>query len=336
MFKNKNILVTGGTGYFGKNFVKHLITSHSPKRVVIFSRDEQKQYNFQNELKNKKKFKSLRFFIGDVRDIQRLNLAMKNIDIVIHAAALKHVPAAEYNPMECVKTNILGAQNVIETCLQNKVQKVIALSTDKAANPINIYGASKLVSDKLFTAANNLVGKNKIIFSVVRYGNVFDSTGSVVPYFKSLMKSKKSYIPITHPKMTRFVISIEEGIKFVIEALKVMRGGEIFVPKLPSIRIMDLAKAFSTSKNIKIIGIRSGEKLHEVLCPRDDAHLTFEFKNYYIIFPSIKFFKENKKDQKNLIGSGKKVKNDFQYDSANNINYLNITQIKKMIKNIKD
>ncbi len=335
MFKNKSILVTGGTGYFGKNFVKYLLENKPVKKIVIFSRDEQKQYHLQNELKNHKKYKLLRFFLGDVRDLQRLNMAIKNIDIVIHAAALKHVPAAEYNPMECVKTNILGAQNIIEACLKNKVKKVLALSTDKAANPINIYGASKLVSDKLFIAANNLVGFSKVSFSVVRYGNVFASTGSVVPFFKKILQQKNKFIPITDLKMTRFVITIDQGIDFVIRSLEEMNGGEIFVPKIPSIKITDLAKAFSPKLPIKIIGIRSGEKLHEILCPRDDAHLTIEFKDYYIITPSIQFYENNKKFLKNKRGNlGKKVSLNFQYDSENNKNFLNITEIKKLINEV--
>lgn len=335
MFNNKNILITGGTGYFGQNFVNYIINKFKPSRIVIFSRDEQKQYHLQNQLKNHKNFNLLRFFIGDVRDLSRLSLAMNNIDLVVHAAALKHVPAAEYNPTECVKTNILGAQNVIEACLANRVSRVMALSTDKAANPINIYGASKLVSDKLFIAANNMVGKNDISFSIVRYGNVFASTGSVVPFFKKILASKEKYIPITDPDMTRFVITIEEGIKFVVTAISEMKGGEIFIPKIPSMKITDLAKAFSEKHKIKIIGIRSGEKLHEILCPKDDAHLTMEYEDYYIITPSIQFYDNKNKFLKNKKGIvGKKVKNNFQYDSLNNNHFLNIKEIKKMLKNI--
>ena len=335
MFNKKNILITGGTGFFGQHFVTYIINNFKPSRVIIFSRDEQKQYQLQNKLKNHQNFNLLRFFLGDVRDLSRLSLAMNNIDLVVHAAALKHVPAAEYNPTECVKTNIIGAQNVIEASLANKVNKIMALSTDKAANPINIYGASKLVSDKLFIAANNMVGKNNISFSIVRYGNVFASTGSVVPFFKKILTSKEKYIPITDPNMTRFVITIEEGIKFVVKAISEMTGGEIFIPKIPSMKITDLAKAISEKHKIKIIGIRSGEKLHEILCPRDDAHLTMEYKDYYIIMPSIQFYDNKNKFLKNKKGiEGKKVNSNFQYDSANNNHFLKVNEIKNMLKNL--
>jgi len=335
MFNKKNILVTGGTGFFGQYFISHLMDNYNPSRIVIFSRDEQKQYQLQNKFKGHKNKNILRFFIGDVRDQQRLNMAFSNIDIVVHAAALKHVPAAEYNPMECVKTNILGAQNVIEAALNSGVNKVIALSTDKAANPINIYGASKLVSDKLFVAANNLVGKKRIIFSVVRYGNVFGSTGSVVPFFRSIIQSNKNFFPITDKKMTRFIITIQEGINFVIKALKEMKGGEIFIPKIPSMKILDLAKSFSEKYSIKIIGIRPGEKLHEILCPKDSAHLTLEFKDYYIITPSILFYGKKNIFTKNNSGEkGKRVPIDFEYDSASNDTFLSVSKIKKMLKKL--
>lgn len=335
MFNKKNILVTGGTGYFGQNFINHLMNSYKPSRIVIFSRDEQKQYQLQNKFKDHKNKKILRFFIGDVRDLQRLNMAFSNINIVVHAAALKHVPAAEYNPMECVKTNILGAQNVIEAALNNAVEKVVALSTDKAANPINIYGASKLVSDKLFVSANNLVGKRKIAFSVVRYGNVFGSTGSVVPFFRNIMETNIKTFPITHEKMTRFIITIQEGIDFVIRALKEMKGGEIFIPKIPSMKILDLAKSFSEKKSINVIGMRPGEKLHEILCPKDSAHLTIEFKDYYIITPSILFYGKKNIFIKNNSGEkGKKVSTNFEYESASNSTFLSVNKIKIMLNRI--
>jgi UDP-N-acetylglucosamine 4,6-dehydratase/5-epimerase len=335
MFNNKDILITGGTGYFGRNFISHLLKNYKPSKIIIFSRDEQKQYHLQNEFKDHKNKSILRFFIGDVRDQQRLDMAFNKIDIVIHAAALKHVPAAEYNPMECVKTNILGAQNIIESSLRNGVKKVIALSTDKAANPINIYGASKLVSDKLFVAANNLAGKKKVIFSVVRYGNVFGSTGSVVPFFKGILESNLKFFPITDEKMTRFIITIQEGIDFVIRSLQEMKGGEIFIPKIPSMKILDLAKSFSEKYPIKFIGMRPGEKLHEILCPKDSAHLTLEFKDYYIITPSILFYGKKNIFTKNNSGEkGKKVLTDFEYESASNSSYLSVNEIKKMLKKV--
>ena len=272
----------------------------------------------------------MKFFIGDVRDEDRLSLAFKDIDYVVHAAALKHVPAAEYNPIECIKTNIYGAQNVITAALKSKVKKVIALSTDKAANPINIYGATKLASDKLFVAANNLVGKGNLRFSIVRYGNVFNSRGSVVPYFKSLIKSGEKVLPVTNENMTRFFISIEEGIKFVTNSFKRMDGGEIFIPKIPSINILDLAKAMSAK--YKIIGIRPGEKINEILCPSDDSHLTIEFQDHFVIAPSIKFY-DKKKDYKTnkLNEKGKLVPIGFEYQSGNNNNFLSIPQIKKLV-----
>lgn len=329
MFNNKSILITGGTGFFGSNFVSYLYKNYKPKRVVIFSRDEAKQYEM-NSRYSRSKYKGLKFFIGDVRDEDRLSLAFKDIDYVVHAAALKHVPAAEYNPIECIKTNIYGAQNVITAALKSKVKKVIALSTDKAANPINIYGATKLASDKLFVAANNLVGRGDLRFSIVRYGNVFNSRGSVVPYFKSLIQSGEKILPVTNENMTRFFISIEEGIKFVINSFKRMDGGEIFIPKIPSINILDLAKAMSTK--YKIIGIRPGEKINEILCPSDDSHLTIEFQDHFVIAPSIKFY-DKKKDYKTnkLNEKGKLVPVGFEYHSGNNNKFLTIQQIKKLV-----
>ena len=329
MFNNRSILITGGTGFFGSNFVSYLYKNYKPKRVVVFSRDEAKQYEMNSKY-SKPKYKGLKFFIVDVRDEDRLSLALKDIDYVVHAAALKHVPAAEYNPIECIKTNIYGAQNVITAALKSKVKKVIALSTDKAANPINIYGATKLASDKLFVAANNLVGKGNLRFSIVRYGNVFNSRGSVVPYFKSLIKSGEKILPVTNENMTRFFISIEEGIKFVINSFKRMDGGEIFIPKIPSINILDLAKAMSAK--YKIIGIRPGEKINEILCPSDDSHLTIEFQDHFVIAPSIKFY-DKKKDYKTnkLNEKGKLVPIGFEYQSGNNNNFLSIPQIKKLV-----
>ena len=274
----------------------------------------------------------LRFFIGDVRDKVRLSFAMDDIDYVVHAAALKQVPAAEYNPIECIKTNIIGAENVINACIENNIKNVIALSTDKAASPINLYGGTKLVSDKLFIAANNITGKRKTRFSVVRYGNVFNSRGSVFPIFKKLIQDKAKYLPITDKRMTRFNLSLDEGVKFVIDSFSNMWGGEIFIPKIPSMKIVDLAKAMNQKIPIKETGIRPGEKLYEVLCPADDSHLVIEFKKYYVITPSISFniltnnYLKNKKKEK-----GKKLKKNFEYNSKYN-EFLSINEIKKIIK----
>ena len=332
MFNNKNILITGGTGYFGKNFVKKLFKNYKPSRLIIFSRDETKQYEMQIDKDFKKYLKFLRFFIGDVRDVDRLRLAMRNVDFVVHAAALKHVPSAEYNPTECIRTNVSGAENVIRSSIDCNVKKVIALSTDKAANPINIYGATKLASDKLFVAANNLSGLDGPKFSVVRYGNVFASRGSVVPFFRELVKNKNEFFPITHEKMTRFVITIDKAIDLVFKSFKFIVGGEIIIPKIPSIKIVDLAKALDKTKKIKIVGIRPGEKLHEILCPADDSRLTIEFKNHYIIVPSTNFENRKKEYLKNRVNEiGKFVKSDFIYESGKNSKFLDIKEIKKLL-----
>ncbi len=331
IFDKKSILITGGTGTFGFNFTKYLLENHKCKRIVIFSRDEVKQLNMREEFKNNK---NLRYFIGDVRDLERLNQATNSIDILIHAAAMKQVPAAEYNPTECIKTNILGAQNVITSCVQNRVKKVIALSTDKAVNPVNLYGATKLASDKLFVAANNIVGNHPTLFSVVRYGNVIGSRGSVYPYFMKVNKKKLGYFPITDIRMTRFWYKLEDAIKFVVQSLDLMRGGEIFVPKIPSIKIIDLAKSINPKFKIKIVGIRPGEKIHEIMCPKDESQKVIEFKNYFVIQPSTEFgkikkinFLISKKKEK-----GKKVKQFFEYDSGSNNHFLGITELKKMNK----
>lgn len=333
MFNKKNILITGGTGSFGEKLVKKLMSEFIPRRIIVYSRDELKQFELLNKLKelNLPNFKSLRFLIGDVRDKARLMLALRDVDYVFHAAALKQVPAAEYNPMECINTNIIGANNLIECCIFNNVQKVIALSTDKAANPINLYGASKLASDKLFVAANNLVGPSKLRFSVVRYGNVVGSRGSVLHEFRKQIESSQGYLTITHKDMTRFWITLEQGIDFSIQSMKLMKGGEIFVPKLPSIKITDLAKSFKERVKLKFTGIRPGEKIHEVMCPADDSHRTIEFKSYFIITPVIlmrlklkdyMISKDNKK--------GKLVPEGFEYNSGNNPNFLNVYDIKKI------
>ncbi len=330
MFNNKNILITGGTGSFGKKFTKIILSKYKPNKIIIYSRDELKQYEMSQDYNDS----CMRYFIGDVRDKERLKKAMRDVDYVIHAAALKHVPIAEYNPMECIKTNINGAQNVIDACLENKVKKVIALSTDKAANPVNLYGATKLASDKLFVAANNLVGEQDIQFSVVRYGNVIGSRGSVIPYFKKLIKNGGKELPITDEKMTRFMITLEQGVEFVLENFQRMQGGEIFVPKIPSMKMTDLAKAMAPNLPIKIIGIRPGEKLHEIMCPADDSHLTIEFEDHYVIAPTITFSKNrdyliNKKEEK-----GKKVEQGFEYNSGTNDEWLLEEEFLELIKDI--
>ena len=326
--KNKTILVTGGTGSFGSLFVEKLLSKNYIKKIIIFSRDEVKQFHLSEKFK--KNEKKIRFFIGDVRDYERVLTATRGVDVVVHAAALKQVPASEYNPTEAIKTNIKGAENLINACIENKVDKLIALSTDKAANPINLYGATKLVSDKLFVAANNLSGKQNTIFSVVRYGNVSGSRGSVIPFFSKLKKNKQIY-PLTHQNMTRFWITLEEGINFVLNSMKIMKGGEIFVPKIPSIKIVDLIKAFDTTAKIKIVGIRPGEKLHEVMIPEDEAVLTVEFKKFFVIKPTIKFSRKINYSKYNS-EIGKKVLHNFVFKSDQN-NFLSTKQINSFLKN---
>jgi UDP-N-acetylglucosamine 4,6-dehydratase len=330
VFNNKIILITGGTGTFGKNFLLYLLEKSKCKKIIIFSRDEFKQYNLKEEIPSKY-YGKVRFFLGDVRDSQRMLRVTKNVDFLVHAAAIKQVPASEYNPSEAIKTNIEGAQNVIEACLENKVKNIIALSTDKAVNPINLYGATKLVSDKLFIAANNLSNSKLSKFSVVRYGNVINSRGSVVPFFKELSKSKKK-IPITDKKMTRFWISTTEAVQFVCNSFHLMKGGEIFIPKLPSIKITDLAKAIAPNNKIEFIGLRPGEKITEVLCGPDSQHEILEFKNYFVQTPSFNFIDANKNYQisKNF-EKAKKVDLDFVYDSSTNPVILNVNQIKTLI-----
>ncbi len=312
MFNDKNILITGGTGSFGKKYTEVLLKNYKPNKIIIYSRDELKQFEMAQKFNNK----CMRYFIGDVRDKERLKKAMEDVDIVIHAAALKQVPAAEYNPMEAVKTNIHGAQNVIDAAIVNEVDKVIALSTDKAAAPINLYGATKLASDKLFIAANNLVGKRKTRFSVVRYGNVIGSRGSVVPFFMKLIKKGEKTLPITHPDMTRFLITLEEGVRFVLKNFERMQGGEIFVPKIPSMKIIDLAKALCPECELKMIGIRPGEKLHEVMITRDDRCV--EFDDYFVIKPTITFSFEADYTKNNLGEKGKEKEIGFEYSSDKN------------------
>ncbi|MCG3670331.1 UDP-N-acetylglucosamine 4,6-dehydratase (inverting) [Aliarcobacter butzleri] len=330
MFNDKNILITGGTGSFGKKYTKILLEKYTPNKIIIYSRDELKQYEMAQEYNDK----CMRYFIGDVRDEARLKKATKDVDFIIHAAALKHVPIAEYNPMECIKTNINGAQNVIDAAIENGVSKVIALSTDKAANPVNLYGATKLASDKLFVAANNLVGTQDTKFSVVRYGNVVGSRGSVVPFFKKLINEGVKELPITDEKMTRFFITLEDGVNFVLKNFERMQGGEIFIPKIPSMKIVDMAKAIAPNLPHQIIGIRPGEKLHEIMCPADDSHLTLEFEDHYVIKPTIHF--TTRMDyQKNLLGEvGKPVVQGFEYNSGNNTQWLSSEEFLEMVKRI--
>ena len=331
MFNNKSILITGGTGSFGKKYTEILLKKYKPKRLVIYSRDELKQYEMAQMFKDK----AMRFFIGDVRDYKRLRTAMNGIDYVIHAAAMKHVPIAEYNPMECIKTNIDGAQNVIDASLECGVSKVIALSTDKACNPVNLYGATKLASDKLFVAANNIVGDKKTRFSVVRYGNVVGSRGSVVPLFKKLIAQGEKELPITHEQMTRFWITLEQGVNFVLKNFERMKGGEIFIPKIPSMTMVDLAKALAPDLGVKIIGIRPGEKMHEMMISRDDAHLTYEFDDYYVISPSIQFLTAQDFSTNALHQKGKPVSEDFEYSSNTNKIWLDRVGLLEMIGDAK-
>lgn len=329
MFNNKTVFISGGTGSFGKKFVEVIISKYKPKKIIVYSRDEMKQYEMQKKYNQK----FMRYFIGDVRDKNRLLKATKNVDIIVHAAAMKIVPTAEYNPLECINTNINGAENIIDCAIENDVPRIIALSTDKAANPINLYGATKLVSDKLFIAANNITGNQKNKFSVVRYGNVFGSRGSVLPYFLELKNKKSNFFPITDSNMTRFIISLEQGVNFVIKSFYRMRGGEIFVPKLPSLKITDLARAISSKTKIKYTKIRPGEKIHETMCPEDDAHLTIEFNDHFVITPSINLsFPSSKYFKNKLNEKGKPVKNGFSYNSQNNKSFLTISEIKNLIQ----
>lgn len=324
---DQSILITGGTGSFGKAFVKSVL-DHCPKikRLVVFSRDELKQYEMQQEFPQEK-YPALRFFIGDVRDQRRLSRAMEGVDTVVHAAALKQVPAAEYNPFEFIKTNIMGAQNVIEACLDNRVRRVVALSTDKAAAPINLYGATKLCSDKLFIAANNFRGDRDLRFSVVRYGNVMGSRGSVIPFFMG--KAKSGVIPITDLEMTRFNIPLEEGVEMALWALSQALGGEIFVPKIPSYRIVDLAEAIAPSCKHEIVGIRPGEKLHEEMITLGDSPSTVDLGNYYAI---LGVGDKNIIDIYNSKTNATRVEAGFTYDSGKNSDFLSVDQIRKLIR----
>lgn len=318
--KNKTVLITGGTGSFGKKMTLKALEMGA-KKVIIFSRDELKQYEMKSEMKHDSR---LRFFIGDVRDKERLYRAFSGVDIVIHAAAMKHVDACEYNPFEAVKTNIHGAQNIIEAAIDSNVEKVIALSTDKAAAPINLYGATKLASDKLFIAANSYVGDKKTRFAVVRYGNVVGSRGSVVPFFKSIKDT--GVVPVTDERMTRFWITLDQGVQFVVDNLSRMQGGELFVPKIPSMNILDLAKAIAPECDIKIVGIRPGEKLHETMITSDDSRHTTEYDTYFVIEPEFNWWGWKRLD------GGKKVEEGYEYNSFNNTQWLTIDELKAIVK----
>ncbi len=329
MFNDKTILITGGTGSFGKKYVQTILSRYTPKKLIIFSRDELKQYEMQQTFNAP----CMRYFIGDVRDKERMVQAMRGVDFVIHAAALKQVPAAEYNPTECIKTNIHGAENVIHAALENNVERVIALSTDKAANPINLYGATKLASDKLFVAANNMSGGHKCQFSVVRYGNVVGSRGSVVPFFEKLIAEGADALPITDERMTRFWITLQQGVDFVLKNFERMYGGEIFVPKIPSLRITDLAEAMAPGMPQKVIGIRPGEKLHEIMCPSDDSHLTLEFEDHFVLRPTITFNSRTNDFTVNKLGEkGAPVVQGFEYSSGTNPQFLDVEQVAEFNK----
>ena len=328
MFDDKSILITGGTGSFGQKCAGRLIANDKVKRVIIYSRDELKQFEMSQRMTSP----ALRFFLGDVRDLPRLTIAMREVDYVIHAAALKQIPAAEYNPMECIKTNVFGADNVIDAAYASGVKKVIALSTDKAASPINLYGATKLVSDKLFVSANNLAGDRVTRFSVVRYGNVLGSRGSVVPFFHKLLQNQASELPITDERMTRFSITLSEGIDFVFKCFQRMQGGEIFVPKIPSIRITELAQVMAPHLPVKIVGIRPGEKLHEVMCPADDSHQTLAFDDHFVIKPSIQFFSDTDYTENHLGEKGVPVPDGSQYSSDKNDHWLEGDALRQVVE----
>jgi UDP-N-acetylglucosamine 4,6-dehydratase (inverting) len=327
MLNNKSILVTGGTGSFGKKFIETVLDRYQPKKLIVYSRDELKQFEMQQYLPGNKY--PIRYFIGDVRDLPRIKMAMENVDIVVHTAALKQVPATEYNPFEAVKTNVLGAQNVIDAALETKVKKVIALSTDKAAAPINLYGATKLTSDKLFITANNYSGAHDIKFSVVRYGNVLGSRGSVVPFF--LQNKETRVLPITDKRMTRFNITLQEGVDFVLGCLDKLWGGELFVPKIPSYQILDLAKAIAPEAKHKIVGIRPGEKLHEEMITESDAMNTIEFDDYFVIVPAICQWDKSRFIIESNAKKGKQCPENFSYNSKTNKPYLTIDELKKLI-----
>lgn len=325
----KSVLITGGTGSFGQCFARAMLDRHNPKRVVIYSRDELKQFDMQNCEPFRTRADVMRFFIGDVRDQGRLQKAMEGVDMVVHAAALKHVPACEYNPFEAVKTNILGAENVINAVLANGVTRVVALSTDKAAAPINLYGATKLASDKLFVAANNHKGKHDVAFSVVRYGNVMGSRGSVIPYF--IERRDTGVLPITDERMTRFNITLKQGVDFVLRSLECMWGGELFVPRIPSFRILDLASAVAPHARLEVVGIRAGEKLHEEMITATDALNTVEFEDYFVILPSMPIWDAERFRCESGLQPGRRHDYGFSYNSGTNEHFLTVEELRHMI-----
>lgn len=318
-----SVLVTGGTGSFGQKFVGTLLEKHNPRRIVVFSRDELKQY----EMAAKFDGAPLRFFIGDVRDPDRLEMAMRGVDYVVHAAALKHVSAAEYNPFECIKTNVHGAEHVVLAALRNKVKRVIALSTDKAANPINLYGASKLASDKIFVAANNLSGADNTRFSVVRYGNVLGSRGSVVPLFERLLREGAKELPVTDERMTRFWITLSQGVEFVLSCLEMMHGGEIYIPKIPSMKTVDLVRAIAPDVPYQIVGVRAGEKLHEVMITADDSRTTLDFGDRYVIEPAFAFWSNAHYESSGAV----RVPDGFSYASDTNTDWVGIDELQRLL-----
>lgn len=335
MFNNKTILITGGTGSFGRRCVRTILRDYKPERLIVYSRDELKQYEMAAEFPVEQN-PSVRFFLGDVRDADRLKMAFSGVDFVIHAAALKQVPAAEYNPMECIKTNIHGAENVVQAALANNVKQVVALSTDKAVSPINLYGATKLAADKLFIAANNYAGRHETMFSVARYGNVLGSRGSVIPFFRKLVRENAEFIPITDERMTRFWITLDDGVGFVLKSFMRMQGGEVFVPKIPSMKVTDVARAVAPGKPTQVVGIRPGEKLHEVLSPQEDAHRTIEFADHYVSTPVITYrtpvdYSKNKRGE-----TGKPVSTEFHYSSDNNDQWISESQLLAMVKDMNE
>lgn len=329
MLNGKTILVTGGTGSFGNCFIKYVLDNFEPEKIIVYSRDEYKQFVMANKFKKYKN--KLRFFIGDVRDRERLYRAFDGVDYVVHAAALKQVPACEYNPMEAVKTNINGAMNIVDAALDCGVKRVVALSTDKAVNPINLYGGTKLVSDKLFIAANAYAGAKDVCFSIVRYGNVAGSRGSVIPFFRNLIKEGKKELPITDYAMTRFWISLDEGVQLVIKALSEAKGGETFISKIPSFKITDLAQAILPGCEMPEIGIREGEKLHEVMVTREDSLNTYEYDKHFIVYPHFDWWDDSK-----IQAGGKKVEAGFEYSSGKNKEWLSIEQIQELLKNVEE
>ena len=330
MFNKSTILVTGGTGSFGKKFTERILNEYDVEKIIIYSRDEYKQFVMNKEFKDKfsrEKFSKLRFFIGDVRDKDRLYRALNDVDYVVHAAAMKQVPACEYNPFEAIKTNINGAQNIVDACIDKGVKKCVALSTDKAVNPINLYGGTKLVSDKLFISGNAYSGGNGTVFSVVRYGNVAGSRGSVIPFFKSILDSGKKVLPVTDSRMTRFWITLDQGVDLVIKALEESKGGETYISKIPSFKIVDLVRAFGDDIDMQEVGIREGEKLHEVMVPKDDSRMTYEYDKHYIIYPHFDWWNS----YKYMTPGGRLVSEGFEYNSGNNTEWLDYKELRRLL-----